>query len=455
MTNIKVYGVANAVKSPVISKKISDALQAKTKDDWEQIVSFREETNIAKYGVLHPMHLGTTKDKIKKTSLNRYGTENPSSSDEVKQKRLKTFRSNFGVDNPFQNDVIIKKIKDTRTSNYYETIITQFSEVTPLFDTFKGVEEIYDWLCNKCGAQFKDNLDNGKIPRCYLCYPRNSYGIQENEIGQFLESLSVDIIKRDRTLIKPLELDIVVPANKLAIEYCGLYWHSELNGQKNRTYHVNKYNLCLQQNIQLLTIFDDEWLLKQNCVKSILMAKLNLLEKTYARRCSVREIDTEEEKKFLKETHIQGYNASSVAYGLYQDGILQSVMSFGKPRYNQKFDFEILRYATRKGVVGGASKLFSYFVKDRNPNSVISYSDLRWGRGLVYINMGFKFEYTSKPDYWYLTPDKIRYHRTKYMKKALIKEGFDPVLTEWQIMQLKGFDRIWDCGSNVFVWRQL
>jgi hypothetical protein len=24
-------------------------------------------------------------------------------------------------------------------------------------------------------------------------------------------------------------------------------------------------------------------------------------------------------------------------------------------------------------------------------------------------------------------------------------------LTEWQIMQEKGFDRIWDCGNYVFV----
>ena len=42
----------------------------------------------------------------------------------------------------------------------------------------------------------------------------------------------------------------------------------------------------------------------------------------------------------------------------------------------------------------------------------------------------------------------MKYQKHKLKDKLQI---FDPNLTEWQNMQLNGYDRIWDCGNFVFV----
>lgn len=46
----------------------------------------------------------------------------------------------------------------------------------------------------------------------------------------------------DRNVLKPAELDIYVPGKKLAIEYDGMYWHSD--EFKNASYHVKKTDDC-------------------------------------------------------------------------------------------------------------------------------------------------------------------------------------------------------------------
>jgi len=39
--------------------------------------------------------------------------------------------------------------------------------------------------------------------------------------------------------------------------------------------------------------------------------------------------------------------------------------------------YELLRFVSNTNVLGGASKLFSYFVKNYNPTNIISYADRR------------------------------------------------------------------------------
>jgi len=62
------------------------------------------------------------------------------------------------------------------------------------------------------------------------------------------------------------------------------------------------------------------------------------------------------------------------------------------------------------------------------------------------------FNSKSKPGYCY-TDYKNRFSRMKFQKHKLsnILEYFDPKLTEWENMQLNGYDRIWDCGNYVYV----
>jgi hypothetical protein len=131
-------------------------------------------------------------------------------------------------------------------------------------------------------------------------------------------------------------------------------------------------------------------------------------------------------------------------------------MTLGKSRFDKDCQYELLRLCYSQGltVVGGASKLFSRFIKDHNPESVISYSDRSQNLGTVYQQLNFKFSHTSPPAYHY-TKDLITIEsRIKYQKhklKNLLLE-FDPGLSEWENMVNNGYNRIWDCGNDVWKW---
>jgi hypothetical protein len=98
-----------------------------------------------------------------------------------------------------------------------------------------------------------------------------------------------------------------------------------------------------------------------------------------------------------------------------------------------------------------------YFIKNYHPSKIETYSDIRWSgvnpENTVYFKNGFIFQHQTPPNYWYINKENYlnRFHRFTYRKDVLIKEGFDKNKTEWEIMQEKNYDRIWDCGSLKFI----
>ena len=94
-------------------------------------------------------------------------------------------------------------------------------------------------------------------------------GLYEYEVADFLrnECHVDDVLMHDRTIINPYEIDIIVPSKSIGIEYDGLYHHSEIGGGKPKTYHSFKTNEAKKHGYQLIHIFEDEWLYKQDIVK--------------------------------------------------------------------------------------------------------------------------------------------------------------------------------------------
>ena len=135
-----------------------------------------------------------------------------------------------------------------------------------------------------------------------------------------------------------------------------------------------------------------------------------------------------------------------------------AAISFGKSRYSKTFDWELLRYANiiNTTVAGGMGKLFKHFVKTHTPSSIVTYSDKRWNTGSVYKTVGFTYTHTSAPNYYYFLPYNTNkmYHRSQFQKHKLEKTlpTFNTKLTEWKNMVNNGYDRIWDCGNDVFEW---
>ena len=413
-------------------------------------------TNLERYGVECVLQSQEIKNKIKQTLLEKYGVENVSYVPEILEKifdsTLKHYNVRYGF---FKENSREKSIITRREQTFFKNIITEFEE--PLFDKDfivknYSADTLLKFKCKKCGNEFETYHYNGYHKHCPICYPKYISN-PEREILNFLETLNVVLKTNDRNQIKPLELDIYIPEKKLAIEFDGLYWHSD-DKRIDKNYHLNKTLACEQHNIQLIHIFENEWLTKQDIVKSRLKNLLGIYDKVvYARKCTIKEVDSKISKEFQEENHIQGSVNSKVNLGLYYQDELISLMTFGKCRFDKKHEWELLRFCNKLGyhIPGSASKLLSYFEENYKPTSLVSYADRRWSQGKVYEKLGFKFSHASTPNYWYWKKG-ILYSRLQFQKHKLkdLLEHFDEKLSEVENMKANGYNRIFDCGNLVY-----
>jgi hypothetical protein len=308
--------------------------------------------------------------------------------------------------------------------------------------------------CNHTFSITRQYLTKSKFKHtlCNRCYPREQTSSKaEREIAEFLSRYTT-VITNTRQVISPLELDIYLPNEKIAIEYNGLYWHSEK--YKNKQYHREKMQLCNSKEIKLIQIFDDEWINKEEIVKSRLLSYIGKNKKIFARKCEVKQIESAKANRFINETHIQGTGKSQVKLGLYYQTELVAVMTFqkGDISKNQK-DWELNRYSSKlnTNIIGGAGKLLKYFVDQYQPNFITTFADLRWSNcSSFYESIGFTFVGYTAINYWYILPNEIkRIHRYALRKPA------ESTLTETQLRQQQGYLRVYDCGNAKYQWCNL
>ena len=463
-TLMEKYGVTNVMMLSSTKEKIRETCQRKYGVDnpaqSSEIQSKMKSTIQERYGVGHQMHLAEVKDKIKKTSLDRYGTEYPTQSEVVKSQVRNTNLQNLGVENPFQSDEIKSKIMSERLKRHGVKHVAQVSVGPEVINTLTDrvkCSELYEnsgisGICDYTGAKRALVIKYLKI---HGIISEKSPSFFENEVNDFIRTLGYETVTRSRKIITPYEIDIFIPGKNIAFECNGTYWHSELQG-KDRQYHKSKTEACAALGITLIHIWDHDWYSRNHLLKSRIKSKLGNIDKVYARHTVVREITHTDASTFLNEHHFQKSSMSSLNFGLFYESDLIGVMTFGKSRFNKAYEYELLRLCYTKdiSVVGGASKLFTHFVKHYRPTSVISYSDRSWNTGQVYQAIGFKYSHSTAPAYRY-TNDYINFeNRVAYQKHKLSEklDTFDPTLTEWENMQANGYDRIWDCGNDVWIW---
>ena len=310
-----------------------------------------------------------------------------------------------------------------------------------------------DIICKKHGI-FKQmaqaHLHGSGCQKCSLLNTK-----PEIDLGVWFNNLNITIETNNRTILNGKELDIYIQSHNLAIEFDGLYWHSEK--YVNKDYHLNKTKECEKQGIHLIHVFEDEWLYKQDIVKSRIKNMLGLTpNKIYGRKTKIKEVSSKECKKFLDKNHIQGGVNSKIKLGLYYNDELVSLMTFGFLRKSMGTtsvdgSYELLRFCNKldTSVIGAADKLLKHFVKTYKPKEIISYADKRWSQGDLYEKLGFNFTHDSKPNYWYIIGTNREY-RYKYRKDVLVKEGYDSSKTEHHIMKSRGIYRIYDCGNKKY-----
>lgn len=332
-------------------------------------------------------------------------------------------------------------------NNFYDYSITKYI----------SSKDYVDIICPEHGKFTIEANSHLQGHGCPLHYCNTSK--KEKEIADFIISLVGEknvILNSKKILDSKKELDIFLPNYNIAFEFDGLYWHNELNKEKN--YHLDKTNDCIKNNIRLIHIFEDEWDEKQNIIKSMIKNILHFTEnKIYARKCNIKIVDSKTSKQFLNENHLQGNCYGSINLGLYYNNDLVSLMVFGSSRHfvgNGKTKYELIRFCNKinTNVIGGASKLFNYFIKNYNPNEIISYADKRWSNGMLYNILNFELYNESKPNYYYVIGNK-RIYRYNLRKNILIKKFNCPrEKTEKQFCFEQKWYRIYDCGCLCYKW---
>lgn len=483
------YGVDNPMKSDLIKSKVKQTLINKYGvNSYSKTDEFKNKIkniNQMKYGVDHSFSSKIIKNKIINTNINKYGyssfTLTPEFIEKVKatkknkynndnyNNRLKAKNScllKYGVDNVSKSLTIINKIRESANIEYKnkyssllnikpEDIIVNNSSI--IINNYCSVHDSFEITKSLLYSRL---IFNKHENICTICNPiAKNTSILENELKLFVKSLNIELVENDTTILKNnQEIDIYLPTKKLGIEFNGIFWHSNLFKEKN--YHLNKTNECEDNGIQLLHIFDDEWIYKKNIVKSIIKSKLGIYDKKiFARKCTIVEIDTNICGDFLNENHIQGVVNSSIKLGLLYNNELVSVMTFeilrkGLGNFNMSNDkYNLNRFCNKLNyqVIGGASKLLKFFIKKYMPQNIVTFADRRYSQGKLYDSLNFTRVHINAPTYFYFNSNKKqRYHRFTYRKDVLIKLGWlkdnndktiDEILLEHKLY------KIYDCGS--------
>jgi len=506
-TWLKNYGVDHPWKNKQIQEKI-------------------KKTNLAKYG--HPVYLASLegKEKVKKTWLKNYGVDHPWKNKQIQEKikfnNIKKYghpvylASLEGKEKARKSNLIKYKAPFYTLSNYFKRkkLITFFEKSNNFNLNDLTLEEIESKVRRNIIDNFIDNNNNFLIKDfqqefdCSLSWAYvmlkklnisftklKGTSLLEKEVISYIRDISkidisngdISILANQRNIIKPLELDIYIPERNLAIEFNGLYWHSynkfnNSNPNKDKSFFKNKHLIKTEaseaKNINLLHIFENEWLdpIKQDIWKSMISYKIGIVHnKYYARKLVLKELNSKnkEDKKLIKDffnnNHLQGGNSpATVALGLFtknssgEPDELVSLMTFGKSRYSKNHDYELIRFASKKysSCAGCAQKLLKYFMNNymEKNEKLISYANRRWANSYsnVYKSLGFKYLRTAEPNYFYFKlKDTILYSRVQFQKHKLkdkedTKEFFDKNLNEMDIVNKAGYRAIWDSGNLVY-----
>lgn len=451
-TCLKKYGVKNYVQTRECQQKIT-------------------ETSLKRYGVSRYVKTPEYIEKAKKTNLERYGKEWHTQTDEHKSSVRKTNLLRYGSDNVSRSRYFLSR-RMTDPSKIDELIAFREDPESYIRSNFNHKPTLSE-LSNRCGV-VESSIG-------YILNTRNlnnitsyHYSRAEDELYEFLVSILPEksIMRNTFKIITPMELDIYIPDVRLGIEMNPTYTHNSTTGIHAATgkpveYHLNKTLACENKGIFLYHIFGYEWNWKKDIIKSMISNICGVNNnKIYARDTKVAEISYTRCKEFLDKNHRQGSCTSSVRLGLYYRDNLVSVMTFSKMRTTMGTGaedlsdcVELTRFCNmiNTSVVGGASKLFSYYVRRYNPVRIRSFSDRAHTRGNLYPLLGFRFVHNNGPSYRWVNPltdeslSRVSTQR-RFLKKLLGEDNVDESKTEVEIMEQNGWVRVYDCGTTLWEW---
>lgn len=324
------------------------------------------------------------------------------------------------------------------------------------FDEFKKQYQDADYMSKE---QMNQILESQRKSNMFIAKSRY-ISKQEMEIREFLDGFGIQY-RSNRQILIGKEIDILIDSHKIGIEVNGLKWHSERFAHKDKSYHVTKTNMCNEKGYALFHVFEDVFFSKKELVFSKIRHKLMLdtgKPKVAGRKLSVTVISASDGASFIEKYNIEGDKNADYYLGGYFHGELVAVMSF---KNVEEGDWELLSIATKDTYVyqGVASKMFRSFVRDRNPKTVISYSNRNWDNRMsenVYSKMGFCFDSVVEPTFRYYS-ERIERHDT-FSPESLdieairVENGFPSNMSKDEILANAGYDKVWNCGQFAYKW---
>ena len=404
---------------------------------------------------------------------------NPDIQDAINKKRVQWYK-----DNPDKVKLISEKISSTfkqkRINNNFSLLINRVHPdyiQSLLNGDINSLSEILI-KCPICGEYDKHSFHNifrinsndikpNSHNLCHKCYANISQSSPELEIKDIINTMyNGKCIENSRSIIPPLELDLYYPEKNVAIEFNGNYWHDE--NHKPKDYHFNKFKLCKDKNIRLVSIYESDWFNKRDNIISLLKNIFIDSKIIYARNCTISKLDYKTKSDFINEYHFYGdSNQGTISYGLYYNNELVSVMSFGKLRgqnklHNNKDHYELVRFVTKDSmrIIGGASKLFKKFISEYQPVYIICYSDNDFFTGETYNKLGFKLKSLGESiDYQWVKGTNVL-SRYECMKNKLLEKypkyrniNIEGSVEDY-IMHDLGYSKLYRCGNSIWEYKQ-
>jgi very-short-patch-repair endonuclease len=415
----------------------------------------RIETNNNRYGVDNPMQTLEIQNKVKDTNIKKYGVSNPMQNVEVSAKSSSKRKDLYDSDsykNKIQDTLLRHTEQQKKTWN--DILIDKNMSVVEYSNSKKPIV----LECSKCGSKSEwsvshlHKLKEMDYSPCKKCNSDKFGGGKLSKIHQkvvsFLKLNNINFIE-NTFILGNREIDILLVDYNIGLEINGLYWHSA--ERKGKSYHQDKTKLAKEKGIAIIHLWEDDINFKFEIICSMILNKINKSSKIFARKTTIKIVNNKIANAFLETNHLQGSCNSKTKLGLFYNNELVSLMTFGKSRF-EKDSIELIRFCNKLNttVVGGASKLFKFYMKGNN-RDVTSFSNSDFSTGNLYEQLGFTYIKDTPPTLFWVK-NGFRESRFKFQKHKLELSENEIGLTGHEILISRGYHSICDAGNKKYIY---
>ena len=393
------------------------------------------------------------------------GVDNPSKLPETRIKADKTIKERYGG---WSNMVSLEQ-REARRLNIREENKKKYEIIdftSKGFKYFIGEDAEPYVECLSCGEVSHLELPPSLILsnlHCPNCNPKEARSQTQKDFKNIFDFWGVEVKENDRKNLHGKEIDIYLPDYKLGIEYDGSYWHKYVPkedfysgrnfiGKSNKNAHLEKLEACNKIGINLINIFDKEFIKKKPLLLDYLQQLLDLSEKISFGECYIEEISSDMALAFLEENYLFDIHKCNNYIGVFDRGnTLVSLLGFNKNENNIIID-NFCNIRSLK-VENSLYNLISYIEKIYNPISIKYIQDKRWIVPIDILNKNFKVVEKLEPQAWFFRRMSEGFFSREEFINLLEKRecSADTTLDDYSLGRTFNYDIIYDCGYDVYI----